>query len=98
MPKPKSGTRTRPQHDNPIGVIGTVDELPPRQYSSQASEILDQIVAAGGKYVELDPAGRKPSSVQSMVDSAADRAKVNVTVSIRGDRVFARAIPEGEES
>lgn len=93
-PKKSASTGTRPRHDTPIGVKGTVDELPPRQYSTQATEILNQIVAAEGKYVELDPAGRQPNSVQSMISSAAERQKINVSVAIRGDRVFARVESE----
>jgi hypothetical protein len=90
MATPKKGKGgTRPQHDNPIRVLGVVDELPPRQYSSVANELLEQIVEADGKIVELDPAGRKASSVQSMIDSAAKRHKLEITVAVRGDRVFA---------
>lgn len=90
MATPKKKGGTRPQHDKPITVLGIVDELPPRQYSSTASDLLAQVIAAEGKYVELDPAGRQASSVQSMISSAADRNKVEITVSTRGDRVFAK--------
>lgn len=89
-PKKKGGGGTRPQHDNPITVLGVVDELPPRQYSSTASDLLEQVKNAEGKWIELDPAGRQASSVQSMISSAADRAKIAVTVSTRGDRIFAK--------
>ncbi len=91
MVKAKTTPRTRVRHDTPIGVLGTVKELPPRQYSSVSSELLEQIVAAKGDWVELDPAGRQPSSVQSMITSAADRLGIDVTVSTRAGAVFARA-------
>ncbi len=88
--KKKTTGGSRVRHDEPIGVIGTVKELPPRQYSSQSSEILKQITEAKGDYIELDPKGRQASSVQSMITSAADRAEMDVTVSVRGERVYAR--------
>ena len=86
--KGKGGTRIR--HETPISITGTVDELPPRQYSSVSSEILKEIKEAKGKWVELDPAGRQASSVQSMISSAASRNGLDVSVSVRGEAVFAR--------
>jgi hypothetical protein len=88
--KKTEGAGSRPRHENPIGVLGTVDELPPRQYSSVAAELLEAIQAGNGKFVELDPAGRQASSVQSMITGAANKAKVKVTVAVRGERVFAK--------
>lgn len=90
MAEKKKTAAVRQRHDTPIEVVGIVDELPPRQYSSAASEVLEAIKAGKGKFVELDPKGRQASSVQSMITSAAERAKVDVTVAVRGKRVFAK--------
>lgn len=91
MAKAQSKTRTRVRHETPISVRGEVDELPPRRYSSVSSEILKEIVAAKGNWVELDPAGRQASSVQSMITSAAERSEIDVTVAVRNGVVYAKA-------
>lgn len=85
----KKGTK-RPTYDEPVGVIGTVDELPPREYESQSKQLIQQIQEADGKWVELDPKGRQAGSVQSMISSAASRMDLDISVSTRGDRVFAK--------
>lgn len=96
----KKGNKTGAvvRHDNPIGVRGVVDDLPPRQTSSAMVEVLAQIQAAEGAWVELDPAGRQLSSVQSMVSAAASNANIKVNCSIRGDKVYARIAPSGKKA
>lgn len=87
----KTGAVVR--HDAPIGTKGVVNELPPRQNASSVEGVLDEIEAAAGQWIELDPAGRQLSSVQSMVSSSAVKRGIRVNVSIRGEGVYARLAP-----
>lgn len=88
-PGPKGGTRTR--HDKPITVGEPVEELPSRSHSSATREVLDAIVEQKGSWVPIDTGGRQPNSVQSMLGQAAKKAKIDITVSVRGGQVFAKA-------
>lgn len=93
MPKAKN-TATRKRYDTPLAVAGVVDELPPRQYSTTAGEILDKIIENGEKWTQIETGGRQTSSVQSMISTAATNRKVpNVRVAVRGEEVFARIEP-----
>lgn len=86
----KKGGRVR--HDQPIAVKGAVDELPPRSHSSAVAEIIEQVKAGDGSWIELDPAGRQPNSVQSMIVQAAKKRKLDIESAVRGNRVFARTM------
>lgn len=84
--------RGRVRHDKPISILETVDELPPRgSQASAVQETLDAILENKGSWVKLDPAGRQPNSVQSMVTSAARARKLNIKVAVRGEEIYARA-------
>lgn len=92
-----SDRRGRVRHQTPVTVTRTVDSLPPRQAATAMDGVIDSVIEAGGNWVELDPGGRQPGSVQSMIASHAERRKVNVESAVRGETVFARYVP-GEES
>lgn len=89
------------RYDNPVEITGTTTELPPTNRESAVAKLVDHIVAeTKGKddiWVTLDPAGRKPSTVQSSIQGAGERRGVKIQTRTRGGVVYARVVANAKK-
>ena len=91
---------TNKRYEDPIGVTGVVDELPSSGRGSAATDaaitaIMEQAQKSPGKYVQIDPAGRKVSSAQATLKAAIQRRELPLELTTRNGILY--AFVEAEE-
>lgn len=74
--------------DNEISVVGVVEHLPNNRGAVVSQAVIDAIISAEGRWVEITRGGRKDQTVRNNVSKALKQAGHKVKTRKIDDRMF----------
>lgn len=77
----------------PITVVGVVDELPITEDAAVSESVVQAIIDANGKWVEVSTGGRKANTTRNNVVKALAKKEMTAKSRVIGEKVFVAVNP-----